>query len=91
MNDEVRAEGRRHEDLRGSTPVLSARDVLLELRDDVRDMKTKVDVLASQDLDRRVSRLEQSQSKLLGQVAGIAAVISTFIAVAGLALAALKI
>jgi hypothetical protein len=54
------------EDLRGSTPVLSARDVLLELRQDVRDMKSGVDVLLSQDLGNRVTVIERWQNRVIG-------------------------
>ena len=69
-------EGRRGEDLRGSTPVLTARDVLLELRDDVREMKRTVDVLASQNLDSRVSKLESAQWRIVGVATGASAVVT---------------
>jgi hypothetical protein len=54
------------EDLRGSTPVLTARDVLLEVRADVRDMKSGVDVLLSQNLHDRVTAIERWQNRLIG-------------------------
>lgn len=74
MPDPDSVEERRHgDDLRGSTPVLSARDVLIELRDDVREMKRTVDILASQNLDSRVTQLERQQSRQLGLTAGVAA------------------
>lgn len=54
------------EDLRGSTPVLTARDVLLELRQDVREMKTGVDILLSQNLGDRVTAIERWQNRVIG-------------------------
>lgn len=54
------------EDLRGSTPVLTAKDILLELRDDVREMKSGVDVLLSQKLDDRVTAIERWQNRIIG-------------------------
>lgn len=50
------------DDLRGSAPVLTAKDVLLEVRQDVREMKTGLDVLLSQNLNERVTLLEAGGS-----------------------------
>lgn len=54
------------EDLRGSTPVLTARDVLIEVRTDVKAMKTGVDILLSQNLHDRVTAIERWQNRLIG-------------------------
>lgn len=54
------------EDLRGSAPVLTARDVLLEVREDVRQMKSGVDILLSQRLDERVRDVERWQNRVIG-------------------------
>lgn len=54
------------EDLRGSTPMLSARDVLLEVRSDVREMRTSVEVLLSQNLGDRVTAIERWQNRIIG-------------------------
>lgn len=54
------------EDLRGSSPVLTARDVLLEVREDVRQMKSGVDILLSQRLDERVRDVERWQNRVIG-------------------------
>lgn len=65
------------EDLRNSTPILTARELLLEVRSDVRDMKSSVDVLLSQNLHERVVVLERAQWKIaliagiLGAIAGV--------------------
>jgi len=69
------------EDLRGSTPVLTAKDVLLELREDVRSMRTSVDVLVSQDLSNRVTAIERWQNRLIGL-----GMVGTLLALAAIAL-----
>jgi hypothetical protein len=66
------------EDLRGSTPVLTARDVLIEVREDVRYLRTSVDVLASQNLDSRLSVLEDWRSHHDGQVSSLRNVVLIF-------------
>ena len=53
-------------DLRGSTPIFTAKDVLIEVRDEVRGMKSAVDILVSQDLNNRVDSLERSRDELRG-------------------------
>lgn len=53
-------------DLRGSTPIFTAKDVLIEVRDEVRGMKTAVDVLVSQNLNQRVDDLERSRDETRG-------------------------
>lgn len=53
-------------DLRGSTPIFTAKDVLIEVRDEVRGMRSSVDVLVSQNLDSRVDSLERSRDELRG-------------------------
>jgi len=64
-------------DLRGSTPIFTAKDVLIEVRDEVRGMKTAVDVLVSQNLNQRVDDLERSRDELKG-LARISIVIAAF-------------
>ena len=65
------------DDLRSTATVLTARELLLEVRSDVRDMKTSVDVLRSQNLHERVVALERAQWKIaliagiLGAIAGV--------------------
>lgn len=54
------------DDLRGSTPIFTAKDVLIEVRDEVRGMKSAVDILVSQDLGRRVDDLERSRDEARG-------------------------
>lgn len=63
-----------HEELRGSAPILTAKDVLLELRNDVKDMKSVVDVLAEQELNTRLNRVEAFQNRLIG-ISGAAAIL----------------
>lgn len=65
------------DDLRASTPILTARELLIEVRSDVREMKSTVDVLLAQNLHDRVVKLEQAQWKIafvaaiLGAIAGV--------------------
>lgn len=66
------------DDLRGSAPVLTAKDVLLEVREDVRAMKSTVDVLASQHLDERVRALEAWRWKAVGFGAAVGAIVGAF-------------
>ena len=54
------------DDLRGSTPILTAKDVLLEVRSDVREMRTAVDILVSQNLAERVTSIEKWQNRVIG-------------------------
>lgn len=54
------------EDLRGSAPTLSAKDVLVEVHEDVRQMRVDIAVLRSQDLNARVSLLEGFKSRVVG-------------------------
>lgn len=64
------------QDLRGSAPIFTAKDVLIEVRDEVRGMKTAVDVLVSQNLNQRVDDLERSRDELKG-LSRISMVIAT--------------
>ena len=50
-------------ELRGSSPVMTAKDVLLEVRNDVKDIGKNVDILVSQRLDERVKVLESGTVK----------------------------
>jgi hypothetical protein len=54
------------DELRGSAPVMSAKDVLLEVRDDVKLIGKNVDILVSQHLDERVRELEAFRSGMTG-------------------------
>lgn len=75
------------EDLRGSTPIFTAKDVLIEVRDEVRGMKSAVDILVSQDLNNRVDSLERSRDELRGltrisiALASLAAVASVVVGI----------
>lgn len=60
-----------NDELRGSSPVMTAKDVLLEVRSDVKDIGKNVDILVSQRLDERVKVLEsgtvtQVEHRVLG-------------------------
>lgn len=79
-------------DLRGSTPILSARDVLIEVRDEVKAMRSSVDVLVSQNLNERVQSLETSRDEsrglakvaiLIAALAGIATVVVAIFSITG--------
>ena len=54
------------DDIRGAQPILTAKDVLIEVRDEVKLMRSSVDILISQDLDARVDTLERWQQRLIG-------------------------
>lgn len=61
------------EDLRGSTPIYTAKDVLISLDRKVGDMDSKIDgmktdvaIVLSQDLNTRVLALEQKWQQLQG-------------------------
>lgn len=69
------------DDLKGSTPIFTAKDVLIEVRDEVRGMKTAVDVLVSQDLNNRVDSLERSRDEQRG-LARISIVLASMAAIA---------
>ena len=58
-------------ELRGSAPILSAKDVLLEVRADVKAMSRQVDILVSQQLDGRLSALETWRDRVDGRVSVI--------------------
>lgn len=82
------------DDLRGSTPIFTAKDVLIEVRDEVRGMKTAVDVLVSQNLNQRVDDLERSRDELRGlsrvsiilaSLAALGSVVLAVMAVTGVA------
>lgn len=62
------------DEIRGSSPVMTAKDVLLEVRGDVKLMAGKVDILVSQNLNERVSALEKAQWKVAGIAAALGAV-----------------
>jgi hypothetical protein len=58
---------------------MTTKDLLLEVRDDVKAMGKDVSILVSQDLDKRVSTLEQAQwriAAIAGTVGAIAGVIA---------------
>lgn len=77
-------------DLRGSTPIFTAKDVLIEVRDEVRGMKTAVDVLVSQNLNQRVDDLERSRDELTG-LARISMVVATLAGVGSIAVAVITL
>lgn len=62
------------EELRGSAPVMTAKDLLLEVRSDVKAIGRNVDVLVSQNLNDRVTTLERGQWKIAGIAAALGAV-----------------
>jgi len=73
-------------DLRGSTPIFTAKDVLIEVRDEVRGMKSAVDVLVSQNLNNRVDDLERSRDELTG-LARISIVLASLAAIGSVVIA----
>lgn len=73
-------------DLRGSTPIFTAKDVLIEVRDEVRGMKTAVDVLVSQNLNQRVDDLERSRDETRG-LAKISIVVAALAGIGSIAVA----
>lgn len=77
-------------DLRGSTPILTAKDVLIEVRDEVRFMRSAVDVLVSQNLDMRVDSLETSRDELRG-LTRISIVLASLAAVGSIVVAAFSV
>ena len=64
------------DELRGSTPVMTAKDVLLEVRSDVKGIAKNVDVLMSQNLDARLTALERSQMRGIGMAVGLSLAIT---------------
>lgn len=77
MNNKPAGDG----DLRGSAPIMSTKDILLEVRDDVKDMKRNVDILVSQDLDSRITNIELWKARVSGSVIAIAAAVSAAVSV----------
>lgn len=73
-------------DLRGSAPIFTAKDVLIEVRDEVRAMTKSVDILVSQNLNERVQSLETSRDESRG-LAKIAIVIAALAGVATIVVA----
>lgn len=61
---------------------LTAKDLLVEVRRDVKDMAKNVDILVSQNLDSRLKAVESWKDQLTGKIvvvsAGIALAISVF-------------
>lgn len=50
-------------DVRGSTPVINTKELLLEMRADLKSVLRTTDVLASQRLDERLNSVEDWQNK----------------------------
>ena len=72
------------DDLRGSTPVYTAKDVLIGLDTKVQGIDSKLDtanqtlaILVSQDLDGRVDALERDWQQLKGMATGVKLVVGT--------------
>lgn len=77
-------------DLRGSTPIFTAKDVLIEVRDAVQLMRSDVAILLSQNLNDRVDSLERSRDEnrglarvsiILASAAAVCTVIITILTV----------
>lgn len=77
------------DELRGSTPIYTAKDILIRveskvdaLDSKVDDLHTSVEILTSQQLAARISRLESWQQRVIGMaaistvLAAVAAVLS---------------
>lgn len=62
------------DEVRGSTPVMTTKDVLLEVRADVKLMAKDVGILVSQNLDTRLNAVETWKDQLTGKIIAIAAV-----------------
>lgn len=56
------------EDLRGSAPMMTTKDLLLELWQDVKELRKDMSVLTSQDLDERLSEVESWRDRVDGRV-----------------------
>ena len=71
-------------DVRGSAPVMTTKDLLLEMRLDVKEVRRVATILESQHLDDRLNDVEKWQSKVDGRMSMITAgvpVISGIVAV----------
>lgn len=73
------------DDLRGSAPIFTAKDVLIEVRDEMRLMRSSVDILVSQNLNERVTAVEGWQNRVIGlassaRVLGIIATVLSIVA-----------
>lgn len=74
------------EDVRGSSPAMSTKDVLMELRTDVKAMSAVVTVMASQNLDQRVNALESWADRINGRVNVLMVVIGILGSIVGISL-----
>ena len=74
------------DDLRRSVPVMTTKDILLELREDVKEIRSFTDVLKAAHLPERVDSLESSRDQQRGATSLLRAVfgISALAAVVGL-------
>lgn len=79
------------DELRGSAPVYSAKEVLLRIDERTERLDRNVSVLMSQKLDERVDSLEASRDKDAGRYAAIAGIVAGAISLGGLLLSALKV
>ena len=75
------------DDVDGSESILTTKDILLEVRRDVRHMSTNVEILVSQDLDERLNALENWRAKSEGKSVAIAAIVSFLVTAGGLLVA----
>lgn len=66
--------------------VLTTKDLLLELRSDVKQIKSFVDVLSAANLPSRVDSLESSRDRSAGRNAAIAATVAFVISALGIAI-----
>ncbi len=70
------------DDQRDSAPGMSAKELLLELRRDVKEIRSFVDVMRAADLPRRVDSLESTRDRDSGRNAVIAAVVAVALSTA---------
>lgn len=84
------------EELRGSTPVYTAKDILVRLDDKVEKMDLKIDgmqtsiqILVSQNLNERVVQLERDARRMEGAGFVLKALFGTSILATGLSLFAM--
>ncbi len=62
------------DELRGSNPIMTTKDVLLEMRADVKVMARNVDVLVSQNLNSRLDAVESWKDQMTGRMIAISAI-----------------
>lgn len=66
---------------------LTAKDLLLEMRADVKAMSTTVNVIASQNLDQRLNTIESWKDRIDGRVTALIVLVGVIGGILGIAIA----